>query len=450
MAPGLAGGLLTAGQQRADHDHIAAGGDGLHNVAGELHAAVGDDGHAVLGGHPGGVVDGGDLGHADAGLHAGGAEGAGADAHLHAVGARLDEGAGALGGGHITGDQLHVGVEGLDALDGLQHVLGVAVGGVQAQHVHAGLHQGGHPVQHVGGGADGGAHQQAALLVTGGVGVHLGLLDVLDGDEALQTEVLVHDGQLLDLVLAEDLLGLGQGGALGGGDQVFLGHHVVDELVHVGLELHVADGHAGDAELGHQLVRLGQGVAGSQPEGVGDDPVLGALHHVHLFGLLADRHIFMDDANAALPGDGDGHAVLGDGIHGGADQGDIQPDLLRQLGVQVHVGGQHVAGRWDQQHIVKGEALLDELLGGVLIDHKLQLLFLLRPAGAAGPVITKMCIGYSIVPCCHKGCQGSTSPKISAASKRDLPPSSIPWTKWVPSCSLVQRSSSSPGRHSAR
>ena len=328
---GVAGGLLTAGQQRADHDHAAAGGDGFHDVAGELHAAVGDDGHAVLGGHPGGVIDGGDLGYADAGHHAGGADGAGADAHLHAVGARLDEGAGALGGGHVAGDQLHVGVEGLDALDGLQHVLGVAVGGVQAQHVHAGLHQGGHPVQHVGGGADGGAHQQAALLVTGGVGVHLGLLDVLDGDEALQTEVLVHDGQLLDLVLAEDLLGLGQGGALGRGDQVLLGHHVVDELVHVGLELHVpvgddadeltvvADGHAGDAELGHQLVRLGQGVAGSQPEGVGDDPVLGALHHVHLLGLLADGHIFMDDADAALPGDGDGHAVLGDGIHGGAD-----------------------------------------------------------------------------------------------------------------------------------
>ena len=42
--------------------------------------------HAVLGGHAGGVIDGGDLGHADAGHHAGGADGARADADLHAVG----------------------------------------------------------------------------------------------------------------------------------------------------------------------------------------------------------------------------------------------------------------------------------------------------------------------------------------------------------------------------
>ena len=74
----------------------------------------------------------------------------------------------------------------------LQHVLGVPVGRVQVQHIHAGLHQSGYPVQHVGGGADGGTHQQAALLVTGGVGVHLRLLDVLDGDQALEAEILVH------------------------------------------------------------------------------------------------------------------------------------------------------------------------------------------------------------------------------------------------------------------
>ena len=129
------------------------------------------------------------------------------------------------------------------------------------------------------------------------------------------------------------------------------------------------------SELGHQLVRLGQGVAGGQPEGVGDDPVLRALDHVHLLGLLADGHILVDDADAPLPGDGDGHAVLGDRVHSGADEGDVQADLLGQLGVQVHVGGQDVAGRGDQQHIVKGQALFHKLPGGVLVDHTLQLLF---------------------------------------------------------------------------
>ena len=261
------------------------------------------------------------------------------------------------------------------------------MGRIQGQHVGTGLHQGGHAVQHVGSDADGGTHQQAALLVTGGVGVHGGLLDVLDGDQALQAEVLVHDGQLLDLVLAQDLTGLGQGGALGGGDQVLPGHHVVDELVHVGLELHitvgddadqtavVADGHAGDAVFGHQLVGLGQGVARPKPEGIGDHAVFRALDHVHLLGLLADGHILVDDADAALSGDGDGHAILGNGVHGGADEGDVQMHLPGQAGVQINVRRQHIAGGGDEQHVVKGEALFHKLLGGVLIDHILQLLF---------------------------------------------------------------------------
>ena len=50
-----------------------------------------------------------------------------------------------------------------------------------------------------------------------------------------------------------------------------------------------------------------------------------------------DGHILMDDADAALPGDGDGHAVLGDGVHGGAHHRDIQLDLLGQLSVQIDV-----------------------------------------------------------------------------------------------------------------
>jgi hypothetical protein len=39
----LAGALLAPGQQRADHHRVGAGDDGLGDVAGVLHAAVGDD-----------------------------------------------------------------------------------------------------------------------------------------------------------------------------------------------------------------------------------------------------------------------------------------------------------------------------------------------------------------------------------------------------------------------
>ena len=177
----------------------------------------------------------------------------------------------------------------------------------------------------------------------------------------------VHDGQLLNLVAAEDLTGLLEGGALGSGDQVVLGHHVVNELRHVGLKLHitvgddtnelavVADGHTGDAVLRHQLVCLSQGVAWAEEEGVGDNAVLTALDHVHLLGLSADGHILVDDTQTAFPGQGDGHPGLGDRVHGGAHHRDIQGDLAGETGVQVDVCGEHVALGRNQQHVVEGQ-----------------------------------------------------------------------------------------------
>ena len=49
--------------------------------------------------------------------------------------------------------------------------------------------------------------------------------------------------------------------------------------------------------------------------------------------------------------------------------------FLGQPGAKVNVGGQHVAGRGDQQYVVKGETLLYKLLGGVLIHHVALLLY---------------------------------------------------------------------------
>lgn len=106
------------------------------------------------------------------GHHTGGTDGAGTNADLHTVGPCLNEGPCPLGSSYVTGDELYVGIEGLNTLDTVENILGVAVGRVQSQHVGPRLHQGCHPVQHIGGNADGGTHQQAALFVTGGIGIH--------------------------------------------------------------------------------------------------------------------------------------------------------------------------------------------------------------------------------------------------------------------------------------
>ena len=64
----------------------------LDDVAGILDAAVRDDRDAVLRRDAGRVVDRRDLRHADACNDTGGADGARADADLHAVRARVDQG----------------------------------------------------------------------------------------------------------------------------------------------------------------------------------------------------------------------------------------------------------------------------------------------------------------------------------------------------------------------
>src|SRR5690606_15875851 len=81
----VAGRLVDAGEQAAEHDRVRPGGDGLGDVAGVLDAAVGDDRGPVAGGGVGGVVHRGDLGDAHPGDDAGRADRPGADTHLHGV-----------------------------------------------------------------------------------------------------------------------------------------------------------------------------------------------------------------------------------------------------------------------------------------------------------------------------------------------------------------------------
>ena len=90
--------------------HEAPGGQRLHHVARILDAAVGDDRDVARAAHR--VHDGGDLRHPDAGDHPRGADAARPDAHLHRVHPAPHHLAGAFLGGHVAGDELHVG-EGL-------------------------------------------------------------------------------------------------------------------------------------------------------------------------------------------------------------------------------------------------------------------------------------------------------------------------------------------------
>ena len=237
----LARRLLNAREHGAHHHGVAAGCEGLHDVAGIAEAAVGDHGDAEAVGDTGGVEDGGKLGHSDAGHDAGGADGARADADLDAVGAGVDEELSGLGGGDVADEDVDLRESLLYGAERTGHIGRMAVCRVDHHCVDACVNESLDAGEGVGGDTDTGGHAETPLGVLACVGIVLDLGDVAVGDEAYETVVGVDHRELLDLMAEKDLGCLGEVRA-GGGDEVLLGHDPVDEDRHVGLEAEVAVG----------------------------------------------------------------------------------------------------------------------------------------------------------------------------------------------------------------
>ena len=281
----------------------------------------------------------GGVGHEHPGA---GGEATRAYADLHRIGAVGDEGPHGFAGGDVAGDDFDV-PAGFDLFHGVEHAPAVAVGGVDHQSVDAGGDQRLAPVHDIGADADGGAHPEAAPFVLGGQREVVALGDVLDGDEAAELAVVVDDGQLLDAVLPQDLLGLVERGAHLAGDQRWPAHYGADGLVVVVDEAQVSvgeqtdqssvvvdDGDARDLVLGHQFEGVVDVAVGGEGDRVLDHPRLRALHPVDLDRLVLDGQVAVDDAHAAGAGQGDGEPGLGDGVHRGRQDGHGETDVGRE------------------------------------------------------------------------------------------------------------------------
>ena len=221
----------------------------------------------------------------------------------------------------------------------------------------------------IAGRADGRAYAQAAVIVLGRRGIFQALLDVLDRDEAHQVIAIVDHQQLLDAMLVQNRLGVGQRGAHRNRDQVFLSHHFADGNVGAGFKAQIAigqdadqlfvlgDRNARDAIAPHHLQRVGDLLLRRHGDGIDDHAAFRALHLVDFGGLLLDGQIAVDDPQAALLGHGDGHARLGHGVHGRADQGHAKFNVAGQMGGGVGQRGYNIRLARQQQHVIKGQRL---------------------------------------------------------------------------------------------
>ena len=205
--------------------------------------------------------------------------------------------------------------------------------------------------------------------------------------------VLIHDGERIQLVIPDDVVGLLEGGAQRRGHQLLTGRHEGGDLLiaahagnavvttgddtqqlTIGLGI-LGDGHGGEAELLLQLQHIGEGVVGGQIGLADHETGLVALDAAHHLGLRLNRLRAEDEGDAALLGKGDGQRVVGHGLHHGRDHGDIEGDgallltlaVLHQRGLERHgIGYAVLIGVTGHQQI------LAESMGrfGIIESHR--------------------------------------------------------------------------------
>jgi hypothetical protein len=314
----------------------------------------------------GAVEDGGDLGHPHPGHHPGGADGAGADAHLDHVGAGAGQGLDGLGGGHVARHDGQLGEGGAQGLHRLDDPAAVAVGGVDAHHIHPRFDQLGRPRDALGPHPHRGPRQQAALGVHHRTRPGGGLLQILDRDQPPQAPVGVHHQQLLDAVGMQQALAGREITGVFGGDQPG-GHHLahrpaevvfkaqiaVGEDAHQPLVLHHRE--AVDAVAHHQGHRVAQGTVGLDDHRITHQSALGLLDPAHLVGLLGGLEVLVDEAQPPRPGHGDGGRSLGHGVHGRAHQRDAQHQAAAEVSASVYITRQDLGVGRLEQHIIERE-----------------------------------------------------------------------------------------------
>ena len=215
--------------------------------------------------------------------------------------------------------------------------------------------------------------------------------------------MLVDDEQLLDLMVVEDLLRVLERGPDRDGDEL-AGHDLFDSQAQALLEADVpvgqdadqlvgfvGDGQARDVVFLHDLEGLGDLVLRAEGDGLDDHAALVAFDLVDLLGLLRDLQVAVDDPDAALLGQGDGHPGHGHGVHGRADEGDVERDVPAQARRDRGVLGDDVGLGREDEDVVEGEGFPDLVVEhGSSLPQRISVCGACRgswpePASSAGP-----------------------------------------------------------------
>ena len=149
-------------------------------------------------------------------------------------------------------------------------------------------------------------------------------------------------------MLVQEFFGFFEGNADRRRNQTLMGHHLPYPQGRVGDKPQISVGdnahqlfafehrHPGNAVGAHDFLHILDGAVHFNGNRVNDHARFRFFDLDHFKDLVLFTHVFVNDADAALPGHGDGGAMFGNGVHGGADQRKIKGHRSSQLGSEVH------------------------------------------------------------------------------------------------------------------
>ncbi len=109
--------------------------------------------------------------------------------------------------------------------------------------------------------------------------------------------------------------------------------------------------------LFHHLQGIADRAAPEYGHRIINHAVFSTLHGMYLPGLFLNRHVFVDNADAPLAGYGNGHLGLCDRVHGRRHQRNIQRDVARKLGFQLHASRKHLGISRYEQNVVESQTV---------------------------------------------------------------------------------------------
>ena len=217
--------------------------------------------------------------------------------------------------------------------------------------------------------------------------IHLGLVDVLHGNHAAQFEAIVNEQHLLDAMPVQKLLNLFGWCTLRRRDEAFpRSHHIAHGRFHPRLETHVTtgddaekgvagdNGHAGNPALAGQFDKVADRGVRTDGDRILDHPRLVFLYGPHLARLLLDRHVLVNDADAALLRDGNRQPGFRDRVHGGRNERDLQLNVPGQARCGRDLRGQDFGVGRQEQNVIERESVVgDPQHGGPLKNKRATL-----------------------------------------------------------------------------